>query len=73
MDLIDMQRYQSKNRDYKYILTCIDVLLRYTWARILKNNTSKDVTTAMEDICLQAGGYPRILQRDNGAEDLSGS
>ena len=24
IDLVDMQRYESKNRGYKYILTCID-------------------------------------------------
>ena len=44
------------------------------WAMPLKNKTSRDVTTAMEDTCLKAGVYPRILQRDNGKEsdgDLS--
>ena len=35
IDLIDMQRYESKNRGYKYILTCIDHFSRYVWARPL--------------------------------------
>ena len=68
IDLIDMQRYASKNRGYKYILTCIDHFSRYVWARPLKNKTANDVSLALEDICQKAGVYPKIIQKDNGGE-----
>lgn len=68
IDLVDMQRYSSKNRGNKYILTCIDHFSRYVWARPLKNKTANDVSLALEDICQKAGVYPSIIQKDNGLE-----
>ena len=68
IDLIDMNRYESQNKHYRYILTCIDHFSRYTWAVPLKNKESHDVSLAMEEICRKAGVYPHILQKDNGGE-----
>ena len=68
IDLVDMQRYESKNRGFKYILTCIDHFSRRVWAKPLKNKTSHDVSIMMGNICDDAGVYPHILQKDNGGE-----
>ena len=68
IDLIDMDRYTSKNKEFRYILTCIDHFSRYVWAVPLKNKTSIDVSIAMGNICEKAGCYPHILQKDNGGE-----
>lgn len=68
IDLVDMQRYETKNRGYKYILTCIDHYSRRVWAKPLKNKTAEDVALAIGQICDDAGVYPHILQKDNGGE-----
>ena len=68
IDLIELERYEKQNKNYRYILTVIDHFSRYVWARPLKKKTSEDVRNAMEDICQTAGVYPHILQRDNGGE-----
>ena len=68
IDLIDMNRYSKQNKNYRYILTCIDHFSRYVWARPLKLKNSNDVTDAMRNICEKAGVYPHLLQRDNGGE-----
>jgi transposase InsO family protein len=68
IDLVDMNRYQDKNKEYRYILTCIDHFSRYVWARPLKLKESQEVTEAMQDICSKAGVYCKILMRDNGKE-----
>ena len=62
-----MQRYQDRNRGFRYTLTCIDVYSRLIWARPLKK-AANDVTNATENICQTVGVYPHILQRDNGGE-----
>ena len=68
IDLIELERYEKQNKNYRYILTVIDHFSRFVWARPLKKKTSEDVRDAMEDICQTAGVYPHILQRDNGGE-----
>lgn len=68
IDLVDMQRYASKNRGYKYILTCIDHFSRKVWAKPLKNKTALDVSQALGLICDDAEVYPSIIQKDNGTE-----
>ena len=67
IDLIELERYEKYNKNYRYILTCIDHFSRYVWARPLKKKTSEEVKNAMEYIGQKAGVYPHILQRDGGA------
>ena len=50
MDLADMNQLQSKNDSYRYILTCIDILSRYAWARPLRTKQGSEVASAIEDI-----------------------
>jgi hypothetical protein len=45
------------------ILTCIDNLSRYVFARPLKLKTAIDVRDGMESICEEAGAYPSLIQR----------
>ena len=68
IDLIDMQRYETQNKNYRYILTCIDYFSRYTWAVAIKKKESVDVSEALEQICTKAGVFPHIIQKDNGGE-----
>ena len=68
MDLADMNRLQDKNKNYRYILTCIDILSRYAWARPLKTKNGAEVAAAIEDIFNTSKRLPQRLQTDQGTE-----
>lgn len=74
-DLVDMTPYVKWNRGWPYLLTCIDVLSRYAWARPIKSKAASDVAKALEDI-FQDPQPPRnkprqprfYIQTDQGKE-----
>ena len=68
IDLVDMNRYIKDNRNYRYILSCIDYFTKKCWLRGLKNKTAQDVTNAMQSIINEANITPKIIQKDNGGE-----
>ena len=73
MDLADMNRIQSKNENHRYILTCIDILSRYAWARPLKTKQGPEVAKAIEDIFKSSQRQPKRLQTDQGTEFYNAS
>lgn len=68
MDLADMNQLQNKNSGYRYILTAIDILSRYGFARPLKSKKGKEVAEAIEDIFKESKRVPKRLQTDQGTE-----
>ena len=68
MDLADMNQLQRKNDNYRYILTCIDILSRHGWARPLKTKRGSEVAIAIEDILKTSKRTPMRLQTDEGKE-----
>ena len=68
MDLADMVQVQRQNRGYRYILTCIDILSRFAWARPLKSKSAKEVSAAIEDIFISSRRTPKRIQTDQGRE-----
>ena len=66
-DLMDMQRFASVNKGYKYILVVLDVFSRFAWARPLKNKTGKETAAALQDIFSQ-GRIPEKMWTDKGKE-----
>ncbi len=66
-DLADMQAVARHNNGYKYILTVIDILSRYAWARPLKTKAGHEVAAAFADI-FQEGRIPERIQTDQGKE-----
>ena len=68
MDLADMNQLQHKNNNHRYILTCIDILSRYAWARPLKTKQGSEVAAAIEDIFESSKRVPKRLQTDQGKE-----
>lgn len=66
VDLVDMQSLAKINRDYKYILTCIDIVSKFAWAIPLKDKSGKSVKSALETIFKEK--TPRLLQSDSGTE-----
>ena len=67
-DLVEMIPYASVNKNYKYMLTVIDIFSRYAWAKPLKNKTGYDVRNAFEQIFKESGRKPSKLQTDQGKE-----
>lgn len=65
-DLVDMQKFEKSNEDYKYILTVVDIFSRYAWAKPLKRKTGVEVRDLFEDIFRQA--VPEKIQFDEGKE-----
>ncbi len=43
MDIFDLSRYASSNKQYKYILGIIDVYTRYVWCYKMKNKDNINV------------------------------
>ena len=67
-DLVDMHRYASVNKGYKYILVVVDVFSRYAFARPLKAKTGANTAEALRDIFQSSGRTPRKLWTDCGTE-----
>lgn len=67
-DLADMQQLSRQNRGYKYILTVIDILSRYAWARPLKSKQGNEVAAAFRDIFQKDKRIPKRVQTDQGKE-----
>lgn len=68
IDICDMQDIQRHNHGFRYILTCIDILSRFGWARPLKTKGGKEVAEAIEDIFKSDKRIPKRLQSDQGKE-----
>lgn len=67
-DLVDMQAYATENKDFKYLLTVIDVFSKKAYVRPILNKSAKIVTEAMNDIFQKSKTAPVHLQTDNGVE-----
>ena len=68
IDLVEVQRFAKNNDNHKYIFTCIDYFSRYAWAEPLKSKKPQDIVDALDTIVLRVGGYPKMIQMDNGGE-----
>ena len=66
-DLVDMQKLSRDNKDYKYLLTVIDVFSKYGWIEPLKNKIGLEVENAFRNI-LTEGRTPEKLWVDKGKE-----
>ena len=67
-DLADMVDVQRWNNGYRYILTVIDILSRYGWARPLKTKRGQEVAEAFKSIFNADGRIPLRIQTDQGKE-----
>lgn len=68
-DLIDTGTdLEKKNKNYRYILTCVDSFSRYIWLRPLKSKEADEIADAMQSIIDEAGISPNRILSDNGLE-----
>ncbi len=70
-DLIDMQRYTTKNSGYKFIIVVIDCFSKYLWVRPLKSKRGEETATALRNI-FKSMRYPvQSIIFDEGLEYLN--
>ena len=67
-DLADFKKIKTTNKDYAYLLVCIDVLSRKIYATPTKSKASRDMIPAFDRIWEQAGTRPHKLYSDMGLE-----
>ena len=67
-DLVDMQRFARSNKNYKFLLTVIDLYSRYAWAVPLKTKTGSAVRDAFDLILKTSNRVPQKLWVDEGKE-----
>ena len=66
-DCLSMKYYKSDNRDYSYILVCIDVFTRFLFTRPLKALRGVLVKEAYTDI-FAFNEKPQTIRTDHGSE-----
>ncbi len=66
-----MRQWQTENKNYAYILTCIDIFSKYAWVRPVKRKTAEYVLQAFESIFTSSDRVPNKLQTDKGKEFLN--
>jgi len=66
MDLIDISRYSTHNRNYKFILSVIDVFSQQIYLRKLKNKEAHAINSVLKPIFETQS--PKNLLLDNGGE-----
>lgn len=67
IDLVEMIPHARENRNFKYILTAIDIFSKFAWPVPIKTKSGKDVTYAMNTI-LCNGNVPKNIHSDMGKE-----
>jgi hypothetical protein len=67
IDLCDMRKIKKDNKNYSYILTCIDVLSKYGWAIPVKDKSAANVAKAYQKI-IDEGRKPWRVFSDKGRE-----
>lgn len=66
-DLIDMSNYGTRNQNYKYILSVLDLFSKKCWLRALRLKTAVDVRDAFQTFTTPQN-KTKILFSDNGTE-----
>lgn len=69
IDLADLKNLKDYNDDYKYILTCIDLLSKWVVTAPLYDKSARSVAAALEKIFEKCGDkLPLVVQSDRGTE-----
>ena len=66
MDLVDLQKLAKYNKGYKYLLTVIDVLSKYSWVEPLKSKSATPLVEALKRLWTRLGPrQPQKVQKDS--------
>ena len=53
-NLVDVQNLSQYNKEYKYLLTCIDIFSKYDWVVPLKTKQGQELIKAFQTILASA-------------------
>lgn len=67
IDLIDFKKISTSNKNYNFLLCCIDVLSKFAWVKPLKNKSAETCTQAFVEI-FKTGRKPKFIYSDWGNE-----
>ena len=68
LDLIEIRKVAKYNKNYNYILVCIDIFSRKLFARLLHRKTGREVLDQFRSILEEAVTPPKTVHCDRGAE-----
>ena len=71
IDLINLQSLHKYNKNYKYLVTCIDVLSKYAWVVAMKNKSADSLLEAFKTILKESGRKPEKIHTDRGSEFIN--
>ena len=66
IDLLDLQKFKSQNRGYRYLCVVIDCFSRFLWVKPLSNKTSKSIVKALALLIMTE--RPKKIMADQGSE-----
>jgi transposase InsO family protein len=66
-DIMDMQKFASKNRGYRYLAVFIDIFSRYIWVEPMKTKRNDEMLKVIHRI-FKKGRKPLYLRTDQGKE-----
>ena len=72
LDIFYLIKYHKQNHGYKYILACIDIFTRKTYAIPLKLKDDENVSEGIKEIIKQAQTTPYFITSDSDSTFLSG-
>ena len=67
-DLIDISNVSKYNKNYRFILSVIDIYTRYAWLRLLKTKQANETCEQFADILSSVDVKPITLFTDKGGE-----
>ena len=62
-----MSKYANENNGYKWMLTCMDLFLRYAWAIPVKTKSAENVLAAIKQVFAECR-LSELFQTDQGKE-----
>jgi hypothetical protein len=69
IDIYDLSKYHTYNKNYKYIFAMVDVFTRIAYALPMKTKTIEDTTNTLQMI-IKKSGIPTIIMSDNDSSFL---
>jgi len=72
-DLVSVQKLATRNKNYNFLLTVIDVLSRFAFVVPIKNKSGSQVTLGFKKIFEESNRQPKFLQTDFGKEFFNSS
>ena len=66
-----MMKYHKENKEFKYILACMDVFSRKAYCIPMRNKDNDEMKLALKLLFEEAGTHPLVITSDNDATLLS--